>query len=347
LCYNAQAQERGNYMSDAQLKMYHMLRHILGRRKLLLAVALLVTSLVVTGFVGSQKKVSILADGNTTMVSTSLNGPAEILAQANIYLGPKDEYGVSSPHIANGTSIQVYRAVPVTIVLQDKTEVITTGKPTVGQVATSLGYTTANSKTVPEENSAVTSMMEIHIIAVAEKLVTQTKSVDPEVIRQPDATMDKNEEELIQHGQAGTKEITTKLRFENGQQVTSEVVAEKVITPAIPTILKTGTRDSIETSRGTMRFKNVHVMEATAYTPYDGSVDGITATGIMAQHGVVAVDPNVIPLGTRLYIPGYGVALAADTGGAIIGNHIDLCVESLDEAWSYGRRTIKVYELAE
>ena len=57
----------------------------------------------------------------------------------------------------------------------------------------------------------------------------------------------------------------------------------------------------------------------------------------------MAVDPNVIPLGTRVYVPGYGLALAADTGSAIIGDRIDLCMENRDEALDFGRRDVKVY----
>ena len=86
-------------------------------------------------------------------------------------------------------------------------------------------------------------------------------------------------------------------------------------------------------------------MEATAYIPSDGDGNGITATGMVAQHGVVAVDPNVIPLGTRVYIPGYGEAIAADTGGAIYGDRIDLCMDSYGEAMQFGRRYVTVYVL--
>ena len=89
----------------------------------------------------------------------------------------------------------------------------------------------------------------------------------------------------------------------------------------------------------------VMAMEATAYLPTDGNGAGITAMGIPATYGVAAVDPRVIPLGSRLYIPGYGEALAADTGGAINGYKIDLCMESYDEAMRFGRRTITVYVL--
>ena len=101
----------------------------------------------------------------------------------------------------------------------------------------------------------------------------------------------------------------------------------------------------IETSRGAMRYTDVMVMEASAYLPTDGGGDCITATGLPATHGVVAVDPDVIPLGTQVYIPGYGVAIAADTGGMIEGAMIDLCMEDYDDCMEFGRRDIDVYIL--
>jgi 3D (Asp-Asp-Asp) domain-containing protein len=91
------------------------------------------------------------------------------------------------------------------------------------------------------------------------------------------------------------------------------------------------------------------IMEATAYDPGPIScgkyADGYTAIGMKAEKGVVAVDPRVIPMRTRLYVEGYGLAIAADTGGAIKGNRIDLCFPTYQEALRYGRRTVKVYLL--
>ena len=101
----------------------------------------------------------------------------------------------------------------------------------------------------------------------------------------------------------------------------------------------------IETSEGYMPYTQSFTMEATAYLPTDGSSAGITAMGIPATYGIVAVDPDVISLGTKVYIPGYGVALAADTGGAIYGYRIDLCMESYDEAMDFGRRNVTVFVL--
>lgn len=91
------------------------------------------------------------------------------------------------------------------------------------------------------------------------------------------------------------------------------------------------------------------IMEATAYEPSaiscGASADGYTALGIPAGYGVVAVDPSVIPLGTNLYIEGYGYAIAADVGKAIKGNIIDLCFNTYEEAINFGRQTVKVYIL--
>ncbi len=79
-------------------------------------------------------------------------------------------------------------------------------------------------------------------------------------------------------------------------------------------------------------------MVATAYVG-----GGRTATGVKARKGIAAVDPSVIPIGTKLYIEGYGEALAADIGSSIKGNRIDLCFDTLKECRIFGRRTITVY----
>jgi 3D (Asp-Asp-Asp) domain-containing protein/peptidoglycan hydrolase CwlO-like protein len=89
-------------------------------------------------------------------------------------------------------------------------------------------------------------------------------------------------------------------------------------------------------------------MVATAYYAFgkggnDINGNGITAIGLRARKGIIAVDPRVIPLGTRIYVPGYGEALAADTGGWIKGNRVDLCFESMEECYRYGKRKIKIY----
>ena len=85
-------------------------------------------------------------------------------------------------------------------------------------------------------------------------------------------------------------------------------------------------------------------MRSTAYTsdPSENGGYSTTAMGTAIRYGVAAVDPNVIPLGTRLYIEGYGYARAEDTGGAIKGNKIDLVFGSKAQSNRWGRRTVRV-----
>lgn len=95
-------------------------------------------------------------------------------------------------------------------------------------------------------------------------------------------------------------------------------------------------------SRG---FTRSIVVEATGYTRYDEGCSDYTATGEYLRRGIIAVDPSIIPMGTRVFIPGYGIAVAADTGGAIRGNKIDLAFDSRSEAFAWGRRTITMFIL--
>ena len=94
---------------------------------------------------------------------------------------------------------------------------------------------------------------------------------------------------------------------------------------------------------GELRPKVIEVV-VTGYTKDDPGMDGrgITFTGTRARRGVAAVDPEVIPLGLALFVPGYGYARAEDTGGAIKGYRIDLYFEKREEALRWGRRKVVV-----
>lgn len=115
----------------------------------------------------------------------------------------------------------------------------------------------------------------------------------------------------------------------------------------IGSILAPGTgynsKDIIPLSMGNVESSEGIQMESTGYSPYETS--GYTATGEYVRYGIAAVDTNVIPLGTSLYVEGYGNALAADTGEAIQGNRIDLAFNSYQDALNWGRRDVMVYQV--
>ena len=93
------------------------------------------------------------------------------------------------------------------------------------------------------------------------------------------------------------------------------------------------------------KYSRVLTMQASAYSAQDPGNGNYTATGSRLKKGIVSVDPKLIPLGTRLYIEGYGYAVADDVGGAIKGHRIDLAYDSRSEALQFGRQTVKVYVL--
>jgi 3D (Asp-Asp-Asp) domain-containing protein len=162
------------------------------------------------------------------------------------------------------------------------------------------------------------------------------------VVRQKDDTMAKGEEEVVQVGQPGLERVQRETLYSNGTVIKTNDVSKVIQRAMVPTIIKEGTRE-VTTSRNVA--SRAIVMEASAYLAGDGDGAGITATGLPAVRGIAAVDPDVIPLGTRLFIPGYGEAIAADTGGAIVGNKIDLVMDSYGEAMDFGRQDVTVYVL--
>ena len=241
----------------------------------------------------------------------------------------------------------MYRAIPVTVSNGAKIDVVWTGKPTVGEVAESQGYPAKSFKTIPDAATRPAPNMEIRILTLSNKVMEKELPIPFPIVRQPDPMMEKGMEAVVEHGVPGKKLATVRQMFEDGREAGFDILSEKVLEEPRPEVLRVGTREANDSSRGTIRFQKMLVMEATAYTPFDDGQSGLTASGIPARRGVVSVDPRVIPLGTRVYVMGYGPALAADTGGAIKGARIDLCFEEYNDAIRFGRRTVEVYILAD
>ena len=107
-------------------------------------------------------------------------------------------------------------------------------------------------------------------------------------------------------------------------------------------------KKSIEATRSSSRGRLLGTFEATAYTDdveSQGKWVGQTASGMKPQVGVIAVDPKVIPLGTKLYVEGYGNAIAGDTGGVIKGKRLDLFMNTNEECYAWGRKKVKVWKV--
>jgi 3D (Asp-Asp-Asp) domain-containing protein len=318
-----------------------------GRVKAVMMALLLIAAIFVSGFVWANSKIVIRVDGKQINASALAPDPKDVLSAVGVQLGPRDEYRVITNEAGKASIIEVYRAIPMTMTIGSNVEFVWSGKPTVGEVAASRGYDSRSYKTIPEASARPTTNMNIRILTLSDKVMEKELPIPFPIIRQPDPKMEKGLEAVEETGVPGKKKATLRQMFEDGKEAGYDIIAEQVLAEPKPELLRVGTRASNDPGRGTIRFKNRLEMEATAYTPFDDGQSGITFSGIPAKRGIVAVDPRVIPLGTRVYVPGYGVALAADTGGAIKGSKIDLCIEDYNEAMRFGRRKVEVYILAE
>lgn len=158
--------------------------------------------------------------------------------------------------------------------------------------------------------------------------------------------------EVVAHGTPGLLEIDAHYAQRDGGPVRRVVVWSRIVRAAQPRVVADGIGysplaafEAHGVAHMAFLARDAMEMVATAYTASCGGCDGMTAIGRRAGHGIVAVDPRIIPLGTRLYIPGYGAAIAGDTGGSIIGHRIDLGFDTLRDAMLFGRRDVKVYRL--
>ncbi len=147
-----------------------------------------------------------------------------------------------------------------------------------------------------------------------------------------------------QVGKPGSLTRTYKVVIRDGKVIERDLIKEER-SEAIPTLFLMGKAGYAPSRSGFERSK-VLTMSATAYDPgaeSNGGYAGQTRTGMKAQFGIVAVDPRVIPLGTLVFVENYGFAIAADTGGAIKGNRIDLCFNDKNYVNQFGRKQVKVH----
>lgn len=153
-------------------------------------------------------------------------------------------------------------------------------------------------------------------------------------------------EELAQTGKLGWEEYRYRVSSWQGNEYARELLSVERDAPQNK-IVRVGTRREyvdLNLPEGDYRFYQKIRMWATSYDGNCAGCSGRTATGTPVTHGICAVDPQVIPLGSRVYVPGYGVCLAADTGGSIKGAIIDLGFDNVRQGW-WSSRYAEVYLL--
>ena len=194
--------------------------------------------------------------------------------------------------------------------------------------------------------------------SITTKQVTETEKVSYNTIKRVSASLPAGYTNVIREGVEGEKSVTYKVKYQNGKEVSREMVSETLLNAPVDKIVEYGDTDAkASTASDDTSFSYKYVIECKA-TAYDlspeenGGYAGQSATGVPLDKGVIAVDPRVIPLGSRVYIEAldgswsYGYAVAADTGGAIKGKRVDLCYRTQKECIQFGVRPCRVYVLS-
>jgi uncharacterized protein YabE (DUF348 family) len=203
-------------------------------------------------------------------------------------------------------------------------------------------------KIEPKLEQPLVDGQKITITRIDKEIVTVEEEIDYKVENKKDATLTSGKKKVIQNGKVGLKVKQFEVTYVNGEKIARVLVEEEVTKEPVKHVVAVGTKPKVvvQTYKQMPAGESFEVV-ATAYTALcDSGCTGITATGINLLKNpdmkVIAVDPRVIPLGTRVFVEGYGYAIAGDTGGAIKGYKIDLYVKTKDEARKFGRKKVKI-----
>ncbi len=249
----------------------------------------------------------------------------------------------------------------ITLVVDGKEKEISTFKSNVEDllVAENIKYD-SNDIISQDLSTKLSDKMRIEVINVTEEIIKESKEVPFDVTVVEDNDLLKGETKVEEEGQTGKNELVYKITYHNGKAVEKTFLEEIVSTEPVNKVVKKGTKVEevkVASSRGestrrpvsanntnsnstssSSRGKHISVV-ATAYTGH-----GITATGTKPKWGTIAVDPSIIPYGTKVYIPQFNKTfIAEDCGGAIKGNKIDIYMNDETSVRNWGRKTIDIY----
>ena len=313
----------------------------------------LVVALSITGFVWAHKGVTLVVDGDSRYVKTQVATVGELLSEVGVTTGPADVVTppVDAP-VADGQTIVVRHAIPVMLRFSDDAIRLNVIGSTVADALVAAGLDTGRGISVsPPLDTPLASDLVIEVTDVFVRVVEEQVEIPFDVMTENDPSLAYGSRVVKRAGRPGLGLNIYRVLVTGGVEGTRTLTAEHVITEPVDEIVLVGTKRAsapaaVSRERvaddGPPAEGEALTVTATGYSSQDPGVGTRTATGAAARYGVIAVDPSVIPLGTRVHVPGYGTAVAADTGGAISGARIDLCFDSRAEALAWGRRTVTI-----
>lgn len=302
------------------------------------------------------KQVTVTIDGNERTFYTTAETVGDFFKEEGLFFSSHDN--LSHEHttlIENGLSITVDQAFQITVNNGGEEEKIWTTGGTVADILSENNITyNVLDKISPAVEKEVTKDTEISIVRVEKKTETVEEKIAFKTEKKEDNSLEKGKERIVSEGKEGTVAKTYEITLENGKEINRELLDEEVIEESKNKVIAVGTKERPKTvaketksdQAPTSSSSKELVVTASAYTANCSGCSGFTSTGINLKENpnkkVVAVDPNVIPLGSKVWVEGYGTAIAADTGGSIQGNRIDAHFPTKQEAYNFGRKKVKI-----
>jgi uncharacterized protein YabE (DUF348 family) len=250
-----------------------------------------------------------------------------------VYAGDAITPGLEAP-LSPALVVNLARSRPMWVQADGQTLVVRTRRETVGEVLAEAGVALVGEDySVPADDQPLPPAGVIGVVRVREEVLTEQHLIPYDTVYQalPDVEIDNVYQ--VQPGQPGVLRRLTRIRYENGVEVSRVTDEETLVQAAQPQVIGYGTQiviRTLATPDGTIEYWRAYEMYATSYaakftnrTPGTANY-GRTASGKILTRGLVAIDRSLIPFGTRMYVPGYGFAEAADTGGGVRGRFIDL-----------------------
>ncbi|MEO0563881.1 MAG: ubiquitin-like domain-containing protein, partial [Chloroflexota bacterium] len=264
--------------------------------------------------------VSIAVGDSTQTVRTTGETVGQALFEADVEIFVADEVTPSlDAPVTDGTTVTIQRAAPLTIIADGTNLETRTQAETVGAALADAGVALMGlDYAIPNESVTVRPSMTVRVIRVTEAIESTSDIISFDNISQGDNSLELDQVRVVQAGRNGVQRQQTRVRYENGVEVSREPTETVVVQPPQDRIVAFGTGvvvRTIDTPEGPREYWRTMRLLTTSYHPAALGGDNITATGRILTKGIVGVDPTVIPYGTELYVPGYGVGVAADTGG--------------------------------
>ncbi len=328
------------------VRPHRLTRHSKTQHIIAALVPAVIVVFAITGFVWAQKEVRLVVDGEPRTVETQASDVAELLADAGVAVDSQDVVAPDpSATVRSGMAVVVRHATPVTLQLGDRRLALKVVGERVADALVAAGIDPADNPGVqPSLTAPLEPRMTITVPDAFTRIVHEDAAITPAVHKTKDPTLARGSKQVVSPGKPGKLVRVFSVKVENGVESTPVLTAESVVAEPKAAVVAVGTGSRTwvepgEPGNGTRRTLRV---ETTGYSAAQSDLNDITATGAKAVKGVIAVDPDVIPLGTHVYVPGYGYAVAADTGGAIDGRRIDLCFGTVAECMRWGRRPVTI-----